>query len=82
MRLTPLEMEGGRAGLDGKGGGPLTHSQNFYKNFFLHISLWKYKPNLCITSLEEKPFKQGKVPVFSGLYKALPNRKVILGIPV
>jgi hypothetical protein len=27
-------MGGGRAGLDGKRGGPVTHSQNFYKNFF------------------------------------------------
>jgi hypothetical protein len=75
-------MRGGRAGTESKPWAPVPHSQNFYKNFSLPISLWKYKPNLCITSLEEKPFKQGKVPVFSGLYKALPNRKVILGIPV
>jgi hypothetical protein len=30
--------------------------------------------------MEEKPCKWGKVPDFSGLYKVLPNRKVILGI--
>jgi hypothetical protein len=27
-------MRGGRAGTEGKGGGPVPHSQNFYKNFF------------------------------------------------
>jgi hypothetical protein len=77
-----METGGGRAGFGWKRDPPLTHPQNFYKNFFLPISLWQYKPNLCITSMEEKPCKWGKVPDFSGLYKGLTSKKVILEIPI
>jgi hypothetical protein len=73
-------MGGGRAGSMVKRGGPLTHSQNFYKNFLTLTTKTKLKLNISITSLEEKPCKWGKVPDFSGLYKELPNKKVILGI--
>jgi hypothetical protein len=61
-----------------KRGGPLTHSQNFYKNFLTLTTKPKLKLNISITSMEEKALKWGKVPEFSGLYKELPSRKVIL----
>jgi hypothetical protein len=65
-----------------KRGGPVCEPQNFYKNFLILTTKTKLKLNISITSMEEKALKWEKVPELPGLYKALPNRKVILGIPV
>lgn len=38
----PIDLEGGRAGFRGEGRGPLTHSQNFHKNFLTKVtSQWR-----------------------------------------
>ena len=63
----------------GKRGGPLSDPQFFYKNFF---------PLLLTIAIQSKLTYyrtcsgSGKVPVLPELYKLLPNRKVILAVPI
>jgi hypothetical protein len=58
-------MGGGRAGLGGKEGGPVAHSQIFYKTFLAHYSKPQFKLNERITELVINGKKCGKTRVYT-----------------
>jgi hypothetical protein len=68
-------MGGGRAGLGGKRGGPVTHSQNFYKNFSL-LSHSENANQTCVLLLWKKNPVNGEKCQISRVYtKDWPTEK-------